>query len=151
MTNYENDEWKVWADYEFADTKAWWVFDNSIGTQWWDAGNGNLIWQNKTRAVLVRQLSITYSPASNGVDGTMRLRLYGSNNGVDWTAIATISSLQYVMQEDGSYKTVVTFPQNKTPYFYHKLYGNYDISTRNVIGTLVAKATIDGEFDASEE
>jgi hypothetical protein len=150
MTNYENDEWKVWADYEFADTKAWWVFDNSIGTQWWDAGNGNLIWQNKTRAVLVRQLSITYRPP-NGSDGTYNFSFYGSNNGTDWTEIAAINSLQYEVQEDGSYKTVVTFPQNKTPYFYHRFYGNRVSMTRNVIGTLVAKATIDGEFDASEE
>ena len=152
MTTYENDEWVVSADNEFGGTKAWNAFDGNPDSIWATRqGASYLTWQNKLRSVLVRQLEITYNADAHVNDYTHDVSLYGSNNGDDWIYIGTPPSLTYTKDSNGYAKAVMTFPDNKISYFYHKICGNMSITIRNVIGTLTAKPKIDNEYDGGME
>lgn len=148
MTTYENDEWIVSANSEFNGTMAWEAFDGNPDSIWATSyGSSELTWRNKIRTVLVRQLEIVYDANAHKNDSTYDVTLYGSNNGEDWTEIGSLTYLDYVRDENGYATATVTYPENKTSYFYHKIRGNTKASVRNVIGTLTAKPKIDGEYD----
>jgi hypothetical protein len=101
--------------------------------------------------VLVRQLEITYNADAHLNDYTKDVTLYGSNNGEDWVNLGMHSNISYTKDSNGYATALLTFPDNKVSYFYHKIRGNASISIRNVIGSLVAKPDIDGEYDGGME
>jgi hypothetical protein len=151
MTTYENDEWVVSANSEF-DGYAWYAFDSNPDTIWVTSyGSSELTWRNKIRSVLVRQLEITYNADAHRNDLTNDVTLYGSNDGTEWVNLGMRSNISYTKDSNGYATALLTFPDNKVSYFYHKIRGNASISIRNVIGSLVAKPKIDTEYDGGME
>lgn len=133
MTGYTKDDWIVSSyNYRFDSTKAWYGFyPNGI----W-AGDGWLQWQNTAQQVLIRQLTFGYGGNSNWI---YSCRLDGSDDGEHWTEIGT-RDCEY----DSDYNTILTFPDNNTAYYYHRL---VVLSSNGcaVVYKLLAKRDIDGK------
>lgn len=140
LTGYENDEWKVFADNEFAEHIAWHAFDGNPDSIWADSGSGYLTWQNKLRQVLVRQLEFIYDGNAHS-NYVVSFTLQGSDDGSAWTDIGSaVIDGEYVT--DGNYqKATVPFPNNETSYFYHRIYAIGE--GRNLIGSLIGKRIIE--------
>jgi hypothetical protein len=139
MTGYENAEWVVSSDDEFY--TAWYAFDNDPKTFWATGYRTGvyLQWQNKLRKVLVKQL--TNILETRHVDHTTAIILQGSDNGVTWVEIGQ-ATFNYEQNADGFNESTVTFPNNNTAYYYHRMVKNSS-SLRDVCGTLIAKSIID--------
>ena len=73
-------------------------------------------WKNNNRRVLIGKISITSSNDSYWSSSLSSLKLQGSDNGSMWTDIQTLNG-QY-----GSATTHEFVINNKTPYYYHRLY-----------------------------
>ena len=73
-------------------------------------------WKNNNRRVLIGKISITSSNDSYWSSSLSSLKLQGSDNGSTWTDIQTLNG-QY-----GSATTHEFVINNKTPYYYHRLY-----------------------------
>ena len=136
MTDYTKDNWVVSASYEgFGGTKAWnGFYPDGI----WVGRNSNpwLQWQNTTQQVLVRQISFGYGGNSNWV---YTCRLEGSDDGNTWTEIGT-RDCEY----DSDSNTILTFPDNNTAYYYHRLVSLNAVQGYAVVGYLLAKRDVDG-------
>ena len=132
MTGYTKDDWIVSeSDYRFASTKAWnGFYPNGI----W-AGDDWLQWQNTVERVLVRQITFGYGGNSNWI---YKCRLEGSDDGEHWTEIGT-----HDCEYDDEHNTVLTYPENETAYYYHRL---VVLSSNGcaVVYNLLAKREIDG-------
>ena len=134
MTGYTKDDWVVSeSDYRFDSTRAWnGFYPNGI----W-AGYSWLQWQNTAQQVLVRQITFGYGGNSNWI---YKCRLDGSDDGEHWTEIGT-RDCEYEGEDN---ETILTYPENETAYYYHRL---VVLSSNGcaVVWNLLAKRDIDGK------
>ncbi|MBR2722691.1 MAG: discoidin domain-containing protein, partial [Lentisphaeria bacterium] len=91
MLSHENDEWAITASSEFASQYggtyyAYLAFDDNNGSYWQSdsATSSWLQWQNKKRAVVIKQISF-YLDDQNNLNTVSYLQ--GSDDGVTWTDI----------------------------------------------------------------
>ncbi len=91
MTSAENDEWVISASSEYASqysgtSYAYFAFDGNNGSGWQSdyVTSSWLQWQNKKRAVVIKQISF-YLNDQNDLNTTSYLQ--GSDDGATWTDI----------------------------------------------------------------
>lgn len=91
MTSADNDEWVVSASSEYASqysgtSYAYFAFDGNNGSGWQSdyVTSSWVQWQNKKRAVVIKQISF-YLNDQNDLNTTSYLQ--GSDDGVTWTDI----------------------------------------------------------------
>ena len=121
MTSNENDEWLVSCSDYYGDRYPWKAFDDDLSTRWGhNSGAWWIQWQNKLRKVFIAQMIVYVDE-----DTTINYEAYfqGSNDGENWVDIAS----GYIAEkygkgsyEEGRYKSVLTFPDNGTPYYYYR-------------------------------
>ena len=121
MTGNENDEWLVSCSDYYGDRYPWKAFDDDLSTRWGhNSGAWWIQWQNKLRKVFIAQM-IVYVDESTTIN--YEAYFQGSNDGENWVDIASgYISDKYGKgsQEEGHYKSVLTFPDNGTPYYYYR-------------------------------
>lgn len=120
MTSHENTDWVVSAHSEYGSYYAWKAFDNDLGTKWDHESSAFWIqWQNKKTKVLVKELIVRCGDMY-GLYGD-KCFLQGSDDGEHWVDIARGDWGAYRQTQDGLQVYTLTFPDNETSYFYHRL------------------------------
>ncbi|MBR2722829.1 MAG: hypothetical protein IKB77_00725 [Lentisphaeria bacterium] len=146
MTSAENDDWVVSSTSVYDNRAAWQAFDGNSGSSaWLNSGAWWIMWQNKKRKVLLRQIKIA-------LDDNYILNkeafLQGSNDGTEWVDIITPGNIitgSDSGSENGVNTVTIKIPDNGTPYSYYRLGSNYNTGSYSIIYTIEAYAQIPRE------